>query len=89
VSSGYPIDGDHPLVPSLRSTFDAARDFGLSDDELWLIVRETLSGAEGSPDVPDWVDLLNGELAHAILGKSRSSTDGLAREPWFGPRWGR
>jgi hypothetical protein len=83
VGSGYPIDGDHPLVPQLHSTFDAARDFGLSDDELWLIVRGTLSGAEGSPDVSAWVDQLNGELAHAILAKAGSSADGFAPAPWI------
>jgi hypothetical protein len=87
MSSGYPIDGDHPLVPMLHTTFDAARAFGLSDDELWMIVRETLSGAEGSPDVSEWVDVLNGELAQAILAKSRSSLNSLAGDAWLEGRW--
>ena len=39
----YPIVGDHPLVPALWATCDAARDFGLSDAELWRIVQEVLS----------------------------------------------
>jgi hypothetical protein len=71
MSRGYPIDGDHPLVPALHATFDAAREFGLSDSELWNSVRVALSGADGSPDLARHVDRLNGELARAILAKER------------------
>jgi hypothetical protein len=81
MSSRYPIEGGHPLVPVLRATFDAARDFGLSDDELWLIVRETLSGAQGTQELSESVDQLNGELAQAILAKARPGADGHAVSP--------
>jgi hypothetical protein len=74
----YPIDGNHPLVPVLRATFDAARDFGLTDEELWSIVQATLSGAGRGADLREYVDLLNGELAQAILAKEPLAASTLA-----------
>lgn len=71
MSRDYPIIGDHPLVPVLRATFDAARDFGLSDAELWCIVQEVLTDAQGERDVSGVVDRLTAELAAAIASKQR------------------
>lgn len=67
--SSYPVDGDHPLVPALRATFDAARDFGLTDDELWSTVREAVSGSEWNADLSECVDRLTDELTQAVLAK--------------------
>jgi hypothetical protein len=70
MSPDYPIAGDHPLVPVLRASFDAARDFGLTDAELWCVVQEVLSDADRNPaDLPQYVGQLHDELAQAILAK--------------------
>jgi hypothetical protein len=67
----YPIVGDHPLVPVLRASFDAARDFGLPDAELWCIVQAVLSDSQGDRDLSGVVDRLNAELAEAIISRER------------------
>jgi hypothetical protein len=70
MSPNYPIVGDHPLVPTLRASFDAARDFGLSDSELWCIVQGVLLEADRNPhDLDQYVGRLHDELAQAILAK--------------------
>jgi hypothetical protein len=74
MSRAYPIDGDHPLVPALQASLDAARDFGLSDTELWSAVRRALSGADTDEDLSECVDRLHGELAMAILASQRRSS---------------
>jgi pyruvate/2-oxoacid:ferredoxin oxidoreductase beta subunit len=58
-------------LPSLRSVFDAAKAFGLTDDEAWRAVDETVwaVGADGTLD--EYLDALAAALANGILDKQR------------------
>lgn len=69
MSPDYPIVGNHPMVPALRATFDAARDFGLSNAELWCIVQEVLADPDRSSDLSECIGRLNDKLAQAIVAK--------------------
>lgn len=71
MESDYPITGDHPAVAALRATFDAARDFGLSDVEVRWAVRDVLVDADEGASVPECIDEISGALARAILAKER------------------
>jgi hypothetical protein len=62
---------DRESLPSLRAVFDAARQFGLTDDEAWRAVDDAVEvvGADGT--LRDYVDELTAALASGILGKQR------------------
>ena len=67
------MTSDCESLPSLRAVFDAAKQFGLTDDEAWRAVDETAwaVGADGTLD--EYVDSLSAALASGILDKQRRS----------------
>ena len=58
-------------LPSRRAVFGAAKDFGLTDDEAWRVVDDTVwyVGADGTLD--EYLDVLSAALASGILHKQR------------------
>jgi hypothetical protein len=65
------MDTEYSVIPPLQAIFDGARDFGLTDDEVWETVNESLSGAGGDATVGEYIDELTGSLARRILLKQR------------------
>jgi hypothetical protein len=65
------MSSDRESLPSLRAVFDAARQFGLTDDEAWRAVDDTVwaVGADGTLD--EYVEALSAALATGILDKQR------------------
>jgi hypothetical protein len=55
----------------LKAIFDAARRFGLTDDEVWKTVDASLDGAGRDATVRECLDDLAGALARRILAKER------------------
>ena len=62
---------DRESLPSLRAVFDAAKQFGLTDDEAWSAVDDAvwIVGADGT--LGEYVDELTAVLASGILDKQR------------------
>ena len=52
----YPIEGDHPFVPTLKASFDAARAFGLNEAEIWATVEHAMSGTGPGEDLSEYVE---------------------------------
>ena len=73
----YPIEGDHPLVPALKASFDAARAFGLNEAEIWAAVKHAMCGTCPGEDLSEYVELIHAELASAVLTKSAMQTPAL------------
>jgi hypothetical protein len=65
------MDTDYAVIPPLQAIFDGARDFGLTDAEVWQTVNESLCGAGGDTTVGEYIDDLVGALAARILTKQR------------------
>jgi hypothetical protein len=63
----------HSEIVSLEKILDAARQFGLSDDEARRTVGGALClyGTDGRATSPDCLDELTGALARVILAKQR------------------
>jgi hypothetical protein len=60
-------------MPSLQAIFDGAKSFGLSDDEVWRMVNESMHAAGADATVSAYLDELTGSLARSILHKERSA----------------
>jgi hypothetical protein len=58
-------------LPSLRAVFDAAKQFGLTDDEAWRAVDGTLWAVGADATLREYVDWLSAALAGGILAKQR------------------
>jgi hypothetical protein len=54
----------------LRAIFDAARRFGLTEDEAWQAFDDALAGVGTDATVHEYLEELTGELAPRILGVS-------------------
>jgi hypothetical protein len=67
------MDPGYQVIPPLRSIFDGARHFGLSDAEVWQAFDESLDETGPNATVADYVQQLTGELARRILWKQRCS----------------
>jgi hypothetical protein len=65
------MDTQHNALPPLQAMFDAARDFGLSNDEIWATLDESLSQSGGHATVVEYIDGCAGALAVRILAKHR------------------
>jgi hypothetical protein len=65
------MDTTYQTMPSLRSIFDGAKSFGLSDDEVWRMANESMQAAGADATVSDYLDELAGALARSILHKER------------------
>ena len=65
-------DMDHPgASPTLRATFDLARQFGLTEAEVWRAIDDVVVSVGREATVADYLDELNGALALRILTKQR------------------
>jgi hypothetical protein len=74
------MDTDYALMPPLQAIFDAAKHFGLTDDEVWQTLNESLCGAGNDATVREYLEELAGALARRILSKQRRIlADGSSR----------
>jgi hypothetical protein len=64
------MDFDYPIV-TLKAIFESARDFGLSDDEVWSTVNDALYWADDEVSMPEYLDQLTAALARRIISKER------------------
>jgi hypothetical protein len=63
-------------IPPLGAVFDGAKHFGLTDDEVWRLIDESLYVTGGDATVADYLDELTAALARGILDEHRR------REPY-------
>jgi len=62
---------DHARIPPLRAIFEAAKRFGLTEDEVWRAVDESLYEAGRGATISEYLEDLTGALAQRILSKQR------------------
>ena len=62
---------DQPPIPPLRAIFEGAKDLGLTEDEAWRAVDESLSEVGRGATISEYLDELTGALAQRILSKQR------------------
>ena len=71
----------------LRATFDGARQFGLTSDEVWREIDECFHGVGAEATVEDFMEELSTALAARILSKERrvltdrATTQRAGRQP--------
>jgi hypothetical protein len=65
------IEFDYPAVP-LQEIFESAKGFGLTDDEVWRTINDSLCSADVDMTVPEYLDQLTAALAKGIVSKERS-----------------
>jgi hypothetical protein len=58
---------DHAPIAPLQAVFDAAKHFGLTDDEVWQAINESFRWADVDSSVGDCLDELVVALARRIL----------------------
>jgi hypothetical protein len=64
-------DSDHTPIPPLQATFEGAKRFGLTEDEAWRAVDESLDEAGRDATMSEYLDDLTGALA-----SRRANSDG-------------
>jgi hypothetical protein len=69
------MDTRYAVTPPLQAIFDAAKRFGLSDDEVWHTLNEAVFAAGEDGTVGECLDDLTAALAHRILAKARQPVD--------------
>jgi hypothetical protein len=62
---------DHTPIPPLQAIFEGAKRFGLTEDEAWRAVDESLSEVGADATISEYLDELTGVLAQRILSKQR------------------
>jgi hypothetical protein len=76
----------HPTpIPPLQAVFDAAKRFGLAEDEAWRAVNESLYEVGRDATVSEYLDELTRVLAQRILSIQRqapSKERRSAQEKW-------
>jgi hypothetical protein len=65
------MTSDRDSLPSLRAVFDAAKAFGLTDDEAWCAVDDTVWAVGADGTLGEYLDELSAALATGILDKQR------------------
>jgi hypothetical protein len=70
------IDADIAPTPSLKAIFDGAKDFGLTDEEAWQTVDETLCEAGGDATLHECLTELAAALAQRVLSTQRRTLSG-------------
>jgi hypothetical protein len=65
------MDPEYTAIPSLQAIFDGAKRFGLTDEEVWQTVNESLYQVGRDATVPEYLDELTEALARRILSKER------------------
>ena len=59
----------HTPIPPLRATFEGAKEFGLTEDEAWWTVENTLYEVGRGATISEYLDELTAALAQHILSK--------------------
>jgi hypothetical protein len=73
---------DHPgASTTLRAIFDLARQFGLSEDEVWRAIDDVVVSVGREATVAEYLDELSGALASRILTKQRLEVRREGRVP--------
>jgi hypothetical protein len=62
---------DHTPIPPLQAIFEGATRFGLTEDEAWRAVDESLHEVGRDATISEYLDELTGVLAQRILSKQR------------------
>jgi hypothetical protein len=65
------MDSEYTTMPPLQAIFDGAKRFGLTDEEVWRTVNESLYQVGRDATVPEYLDELTEALARRILSKER------------------
>lgn len=60
---------DHTPIPPLRAIFDGAKEFGLTEDEAWRTVEDSLHEVGRGATISEYLDELTAALAQHILSK--------------------
>jgi hypothetical protein len=60
-------------MPYLRAIFDGAKRFGLTDEQVWQTLDDSLEEAGPDATMSEYVDTLTAELARRILRAQRGS----------------
>jgi hypothetical protein len=71
------IEYGYTMAP-IQTILEGARQFGLTDEEIWETVNASLSAADADTTVPECIDDLTGALAQRILSKERDVRSGDA-----------
>jgi hypothetical protein len=75
------MEPDHSVISSLHAVFDAARHFGLTDQEIWRTFDASLAEVGSDATVDEYAQELTGELARRILEKHRRTPSQERRVP--------
>jgi hypothetical protein len=65
---------DHTPIPPPQAIFESARRFGLTEDEAWRAVDESLCEVGTDATVAEYLEVLVGALARRILSQERHTT---------------
>jgi len=65
------MHSDHTRIPQLRAVFEAAQRFGLTEDEAWRALDDSLDEVGRDATVSEYFEELAGVLARRILSKQR------------------
>jgi hypothetical protein len=57
----------------LQAMFKGAKSFGLTDEEAWRALDETMHGVDPDATIDEYLDELSAELARRILAKERNA----------------
>ena len=65
------MHSDHTPIPQLQAVFEGAKRFGLTEDEAWRALDDSLDKVGRNATVSEYLDELVGTLASRILSKQR------------------
>jgi hypothetical protein len=65
------VYSDHTAIPPLQAIFEGAKGFGLTDDEAWRALDESLHEVGWDATISEYLDRLTEALAQHILSKQR------------------
>ena len=66
------MEFDYTPVP-LQTIFESAKGFGLTDEEVWRTINDSICEAGFDLTVPEYIDELTAALAERIVTKERSA----------------
>jgi hypothetical protein len=67
------MDTGYAVMPPLQAIYDAAKRFGLTDDEVWHTLDDSVSAVGYDATVGECLDDLTAALARRILAKERGA----------------
>jgi hypothetical protein len=65
------MTSDRESLPSLRAVFDAAKQFGLTDEQAWSAVDDAVWVVGPDGTMAEYVDVLTAALASGIVAAQR------------------